>query len=129
MWPGRRTASRVARLLGATALACASVPLTGSSTAHAEGSSLTPTNWGYFYSAGIDDLTILTTWPFASASHLLLYQRNCRILLRLSFLGPYLTLPAICAGSLRTGLTSLRSHGEYQYFAADAMNRRVVEVG
>jgi hypothetical protein len=69
------------------------------------------------------DLTILTTWPFTSASHLLLYQRNCRILLRLSFLGPYLTLPAICAGSLRTGLTSLRSHGEYQYFAADAMNR------
>lgn len=44
---------RVVRLMGAAALACGSVPF-GIGPAHAETGSLAPTNWGYFYSAGID---------------------------------------------------------------------------
>jgi len=51
---GSRTAGRAVRLLGAAVLACGSVPVVGVSSAHAEAKTLAPTNWGYFYSAGID---------------------------------------------------------------------------
>jgi hypothetical protein len=53
MRSGSRTAGRALRLVAAAALACGSVPLTVG-VAQAESGSIAPTNWGYFYSAGID---------------------------------------------------------------------------
>ena len=46
--------ARATRLLGAVALACASVPLVGVAPAHADESTITASNSGYFYSAGIN---------------------------------------------------------------------------
>lgn len=46
--------SRAVRLVCATALACASVPLLGAGPAYADAAVLVPTNSAYFYAAGID---------------------------------------------------------------------------
>ncbi|MCW2599528.1 MAG: hypothetical protein JWM02_1357 [Frankiales bacterium] len=46
--------SRAVRLLGAVALACASVPMFGAGAAQAESGSLTPANSAYFYAQGLD---------------------------------------------------------------------------
>ncbi len=46
--------SRGLRLLGAVALACASVPLAGVGVAHADTSVKNPTNSAYFYAQGVD---------------------------------------------------------------------------
>ncbi len=46
--------SRGVRLLGAVAVACASLPLVGVGAAHAESASLVPSNAAYFYSQGLD---------------------------------------------------------------------------
>lgn len=50
----RVTWGRQVRLLGAVALACASVPVTGVGVAQADSVSLAPGNYGYFFAKGID---------------------------------------------------------------------------
>ena len=50
----RLSTGRSLRLVGAVALACASVPVTGVGTAHADTVALAPNNYGYFFSMGID---------------------------------------------------------------------------
>lgn len=50
----RMTRGRLARLIGAAAVACASLPVTGVGTAHADSAALAPSNSAYFFSMGID---------------------------------------------------------------------------
>jgi hypothetical protein len=51
------------RLLGAVALACASVPAFGVAPAHADSVSLSPSNHGYFFQLGIDKPDVSPATP------------------------------------------------------------------
>ncbi len=54
VWEMSRGIYRVGRLLGASVLACASVPLLGVGAAQADSVVLIPTNSAYFYAQGVD---------------------------------------------------------------------------